>query len=151
MAPPIEQLTADGYHLQFGTNVLGHFYFTTLLLPVLLAGTKTSGDGTARVVNVSSSGHILSNLDFNTFKDGPARVKAGTEMLYFQSKHVRTVCNFHNYTQRHIMCCSVGRAMSSSLPSLLAGTVTKALSQLPLILVCRHNIAIILLRQGWCK
>jgi NAD(P)-dependent dehydrogenase (short-subunit alcohol dehydrogenase family) len=91
MAPPIEQLTADGYDLQFGTNVLGHFYFTTLLLPLLLAGTKTSGDGTARVVNVSSSGHILSNLDFNTFKDGPARVKAGTEMLYFQSKHGNVV------------------------------------------------------------
>ena len=25
MFPPIEQLTADGYDLQFGTNVLGPF------------------------------------------------------------------------------------------------------------------------------
>jgi retinol dehydrogenase-12 len=91
MAPPIELLTADGYDLQFGTNVLGHFYFTTLLLPALLLGGKTSGDGTARVVNVSSTGHILSNMNFNTFKDGPARKKAGTDKLYFQSKYVCTV------------------------------------------------------------
>ncbi|KIM89111.1 hypothetical protein PILCRDRAFT_60821 [Piloderma croceum F 1598] len=91
MAPPIELLTADGYDLQFGTNVLGHFYFTTLLLPALLLGGKTSGDGTARVVNVSSSGHILSNMNFNTFKDGPARKKAGTEKLYFQSKYGNVV------------------------------------------------------------
>ncbi|KZP27444.1 NAD(P)-binding protein [Athelia psychrophila] len=87
MAPPVEQLTADGYDLQFGTNVLGHFYFTKLLLPTLLAGTKTSGDGHVRVVNTSSIAHIFAGLDFNTFKDGPARLKAGTEKLYMQSKN----------------------------------------------------------------
>jgi len=27
MIPPIDQLTADGYDLQFGTNVLGEGYF----------------------------------------------------------------------------------------------------------------------------
>jgi len=98
MAPPIEQLTANGYDLQFGTNVLGHFYFTTLLLPAILAGTKTSGDGTARVVNTSSSGHLLSNMNFNTFKDGPARKRVGTDKLYFQSKYVRAVLFLHRHT-----------------------------------------------------
>lgn len=88
MAPPIDQLTADGYDLQFGTNVLGHYYLTTLLMPALLAGTKTSGDGHARVVNTSSIGHWGSSLYFNTFKDGPARKKKGTESLYSQSKTV---------------------------------------------------------------
>jgi len=87
MVPPIEQLTEDGYDLQFGTNVLGHYYFTMLLLPVLLAGTSTSGDGKARVVNTSSSTHMFSNMDLNTFKDGPARKKAGPQKLYSQSKH----------------------------------------------------------------
>ncbi|KZP29938.1 NAD(P)-binding protein [Athelia psychrophila] len=91
MGPPIEQLTADGYDLQFGTNVLGHFYFTKLLLPALLAGTKTSGDGHARVVNTSSLGHLLAGLDFNTFKDSPARKKAGTQHLYAQSKNGNVV------------------------------------------------------------
>jgi retinol dehydrogenase-12 len=91
MVPPIEQLTEDGYDLQFGTNVLGHYYFTMLLLPALFAGTKTSGDGKARVVNTSSSTHMFSNMNFDTFADGPARKKAGTQTLYSQSKHVRVV------------------------------------------------------------
>ncbi|KAF8799006.1 NAD(P)-binding protein [Phlegmacium glaucopus] len=87
MAPPVEQVTAQGYDLQFGTNVLGHFYFTKLLLPTLLAAAKTSPDGKARILNTSSIGHCFaSGLDFNTFKDGPARTKKGTQMLYTQSK-----------------------------------------------------------------
>jgi hypothetical protein len=39
-------LTDHGYDLQFGTNVLGHFYFTTLVLPALLAAAVTLPDGT---------------------------------------------------------------------------------------------------------
>jgi retinol dehydrogenase-12 len=89
MVPPIDQLTAQGYDLQFGTNVLGHFYFTKLLLPVLLAGAKSSPDGKARVVNNSSSLYLLANkIDFNTLGDTAARKKKGQEMLYCQSKLV---------------------------------------------------------------
>ncbi|KAF8193003.1 hypothetical protein BJ912DRAFT_961714 [Pholiota molesta] len=87
MVPPIDQLTAQGYDLQFGTNVLGHFYFTKLLMPVLLAGAKSSPDGKARVVNNSSSLYLLANkIDFNTLGDTAARKKKGQEMLYCQSK-----------------------------------------------------------------
>lgn len=90
MVPPIDQLTAQGYDLTFGTNVLGHFYFTKLLIPLLLAGAKTSSDGKARVVNTSSSGSLFTNkIDFNTLKDTPARKKKGAQMLYCQSKLVR--------------------------------------------------------------
>lgn len=42
MVSPVEQKTANGYDLQFGTNVLGHSLFTTLLLPVLIHTTQTS-------------------------------------------------------------------------------------------------------------
>ena len=52
MATPFE-LTADGIEMQFGTNHVGHFVFTMLLLPAL----KTSAP--ARVVNVSSMGHAM--------------------------------------------------------------------------------------------
>jgi len=87
MTPPIEHLTAQGYDSQFGTNVLGHFYFTKLLLPTLLAGAKTSPDAKARIVNTSSSGHMFTGaIDFNTFREGPARTKKGTQILYAQSK-----------------------------------------------------------------
>ena len=49
--------TADGFETQFGTNHLGHFALTGLLLPKLLA---TPG---ARVVTVSSPMHALANID----------------------------------------------------------------------------------------
>ncbi|KZP21940.1 NAD-P-binding protein [Athelia psychrophila] len=87
MSPPIEMATADGYDLQFGTNVLGHFYFTELLMSLLISTAKTSPDGKARVINTSSSAvYVAKALDFETFTDGPARVKAGTTALYHQSK-----------------------------------------------------------------
>ncbi|TFL05015.1 hypothetical protein BDV98DRAFT_610706 [Pterulicium gracile] len=86
MTPPVEQITADGYDLQFGTNVLGHFYLTKLLLPTLLATAKTTSTGKVRVVNTSSIAHRFGDLDFGTFKEGPARKKAYTSQLYAQSK-----------------------------------------------------------------
>ncbi|KIM74375.1 hypothetical protein PILCRDRAFT_80169, partial [Piloderma croceum F 1598] len=89
MAPPIEDITADGYDLQFGTNVLGHFYFTKLLLPALIVAAQSTPGVGGRVVNVSSVGHHFENLHFNTFKDGPARKKLGTQRLYSQSKFGR--------------------------------------------------------------
>lgn len=51
MAVPARRTTAQGFELQFGTNHLGHFALTGLLLPALL---DTPG---ARVVTVSSTAH----------------------------------------------------------------------------------------------
>ncbi|KAG1735504.1 hypothetical protein EDB19DRAFT_1723858 [Suillus lakei] len=86
MAPPIELVTADGYDLQFGTNVLGHYYFTKLLLPILTSTAEATPEGKVRVVNVASCAHLFGSLDFNTFKDGPARKKYSRTGLYNQSK-----------------------------------------------------------------
>ncbi|KAG2137894.1 uncharacterized protein EDB93DRAFT_1339186 [Suillus bovinus] len=86
MTPPMEMLTDDGYDLQIGTNVLGHFYFTKLVMPALLAGAAQSPDGTARIVNTASNAHWFGSLDYNTFKDGPARKKRGAMGLYGESK-----------------------------------------------------------------
>ncbi|KZT27906.1 NAD(P)-binding protein [Neolentinus lepideus HHB14362 ss-1] len=86
MIPPIEQLTAQGYDLQFGTNVLGHFYFTKLLIPTLVETAKTTPEGKVRVITTSSSAHLFYGLNFATFKDSPKRKKLGTSRLYSQSK-----------------------------------------------------------------
>lgn len=88
--PPIDQLTVQGYDAQFGVHVLGHFYLTQLLLPALLAGAQASGDGTARIVNTSSSASIAaSGIDYGTLRDTHARTKLGRGGLYAQSKLVR--------------------------------------------------------------
>ncbi|KAJ4470215.1 NAD(P)-binding protein [Lentinula aciculospora] len=86
-APPKDMFTAQGYDLQFGTNTLGHFLFTTLLLPVLLATAKTTSDNKVRVVHTSSYAHnFYPKMNFNSFKDGPARTKMSNMQLYGQSK-----------------------------------------------------------------
>ncbi|KAF7365124.1 NAD(P)-binding protein [Mycena venus] len=84
MIPPIDQLTAQNFDLQFGTNVLGHFYLTKLLLPTLLA--TATAEKPARVINTSSLASLVGTIDFNTVKDSPARKKAGASKLYGQSK-----------------------------------------------------------------
>jgi len=92
MLPPIDMLTDDGYDVQFGTNVLGHFYFTRLLIPLLLAAARKSPETKARIVNTSSSGAMLHRyIDWDTLKDGPAREKKGSQNLYMQSKFANVV------------------------------------------------------------
>jgi NAD(P)-dependent dehydrogenase (short-subunit alcohol dehydrogenase family) len=51
MTPPSYRETAEGHELQFGTNHLGHFALTGLLLPSLLAAPEP------RVVTVASIAH----------------------------------------------------------------------------------------------
>jgi NAD(P)-dependent dehydrogenase (short-subunit alcohol dehydrogenase family) len=58
MALPRRQ-TADGFEMQLGTNHLGHFALTGLLLERLQA---TAG---ARVVNVSSQAHRSGKMNFD--------------------------------------------------------------------------------------
>lgn len=53
------RLTKDGFELQFGTNHLGHFALTGLLLPLLLRAEQ------ARVVTVSSDAHAGGKIDFD--------------------------------------------------------------------------------------
>ncbi|KZT02807.1 NAD(P)-binding protein [Laetiporus sulphureus 93-53] len=83
---PVDLVTEDGYDLQFGTNVLGHFYFTELLMPALFAGVESSPDHHARVITTASSAAYLYTLNWDTFKGGQARLKMSTENLYSQSK-----------------------------------------------------------------
>ncbi|KAH9833169.1 NAD(P)-binding protein [Rhodofomes roseus] len=91
MWPPVEQVSPDGYDLQFMTNVIGPFFFTKLLKPVLQAGKETHPDHHCRIIMVSSSGAYMGTLNFDTFKDGPTRRKMPTTNLYFQTKSANMV------------------------------------------------------------
>jgi NAD(P)-dependent dehydrogenase (short-subunit alcohol dehydrogenase family) len=58
MAPP-RRRTADGFELQFGTNHLGHFLLTALLLDMM------EGREDARVVTLSSTAHKMGRISFD--------------------------------------------------------------------------------------
>jgi NAD(P)-dependent dehydrogenase (short-subunit alcohol dehydrogenase family) len=73
MIPPLSR-TADGFELQFGTNHLGHFALTNLLLPNV----------TGRVVTVSSDAHRFGAIDFDDLNWERRRYRAWR--AYGQSK-----------------------------------------------------------------
>ncbi|KAG6812183.1 hypothetical protein H0H92_003988 [Tricholoma furcatifolium] len=77
-------VTEDGYDIQWGTNVLGPFYFTQLLMPALLAGAQNS-DQKSRVIFTSSIA-LSKGIDFDSLKDTPARKKVSADQRYGQSK-----------------------------------------------------------------
>src|SRR6201995_5836238 len=54
VVPPLSR-TGDGFEMQFGTNHLGHFALTNLLLPHV----------TRRVVTVASGAHRMGSIDFS--------------------------------------------------------------------------------------
>ncbi|HWD11596.1 MAG TPA: oxidoreductase [Solirubrobacteraceae bacterium] len=58
MAPPRSE-TADGFELQLGTNLLGHFALTARLIGAM--GARTD----ARVVTLSSNAHKMGRIDFD--------------------------------------------------------------------------------------
>ena len=59
MACP-EAKTEDGFELQFGSNHLGHFVLTGMLVPALIK----AGEG-SRIVSLSSAAHHMSPVDFD--------------------------------------------------------------------------------------
>lgn len=59
--------TSEGIELQFGTNHIGHFLLTNLLLPRLATAATHSTPGTTRIINVSSQGHRLSPVRFHDY------------------------------------------------------------------------------------
>ena len=72
-----EMKTADGFELQFGTNHLGHFALTGLLLPLLTATPN------ARVVTLSSQAHRIGKINFDDLNSERKYKKAAA---YGQSK-----------------------------------------------------------------
>jgi NAD(P)-dependent dehydrogenase (short-subunit alcohol dehydrogenase family) len=82
MMPP-RSTTADGFELQFGTNHLGHFALTGLLLERLAASERDP-----RVVTISSIEHYAGRLDFD---DLQSEDEYSPRDAYQQSKFANAV------------------------------------------------------------
>jgi NAD(P)-dependent dehydrogenase (short-subunit alcohol dehydrogenase family) len=78
--------TADGFEMQFGTNHLGHFALTGLLMPAILASPG------ARIVVVSSGVHVPGAIDFDNL-DGTKSYRAWR--AYSQSKLANLLFAYH--------------------------------------------------------
>ena len=77
MGFPERHTTADGFELQFGTNYLGHFALTALLLPALRARPG------ARVVTMTGGSYGSAKLDFDDLQN---EKKYSPWRVYMQSK-----------------------------------------------------------------
>lgn len=77
MVPPARQETADRFELQLGTNYLGHFALTALLMPLLRKGRNP------RVITLSSIASRDGTLDFD---DLQAERSYRPMQVYSQSK-----------------------------------------------------------------
>jgi NAD(P)-dependent dehydrogenase (short-subunit alcohol dehydrogenase family) len=82
MAIPERRTTPQGFEMQFGTNHLGHFALTGLLLPALLRQPKS------RVVTVASIAHKSGKLNFD---DLNAERRYDPRSAYAQSKLANVV------------------------------------------------------------
>ncbi|HJQ44037.1 MAG TPA: oxidoreductase [Jatrophihabitantaceae bacterium] len=78
MAPPKRLTTEDGFELQFGTNHLGHFVLTGMLLPRLL---QTPHPRVVTVASVAHHGGTAEVVDAN-----PATERYDPQRTYSQSK-----------------------------------------------------------------
>jgi len=102
MAIPKRQ-TADGFEMQLGTNHLGHFALTGLLLERLLATPD------ARIVTVSSTAHRMGRIHFDdlhwerSYSRWPAYGQSKLANLLFASELQRRLAA-RGATQRSVAC-----------------------------------------------
>ena len=103
MALPKRRLTADGFELQIGTNHLGHFALTGLLMPAILAAPS------ARIVTVSSLAHRggkirLDDLQWeHDYKPWPAYRQSKLANLLFGKELERRLLKSGTRTQSIIV------------------------------------------------
>jgi NAD(P)-dependent dehydrogenase (short-subunit alcohol dehydrogenase family) len=100
MAVP-HQRTADGFEMQIGTNHLGHFALTGLLLDRLLGA--EAGGYAARVVTVSSNAHKIGRIRFDDLHGERGYTKWGA---YAQSKLANLL--FANELARRVEAAGAG-------------------------------------------
>ncbi|CCC09561.1 hypothetical protein SMACR_03592 [Sordaria macrospora] len=123
------QTTPEGLEMTFGTNHIGTFLFTNLLLPLLRNAAKAndpSSPSATRIVSLASAGHRLSPIRFSDYNFEPKQVPPEEDYLkplpgsfarctadgyngmvtYGQSKTANIL--FTMYLQRHLAGQGIG-------------------------------------------
>ncbi len=108
--------TADGFELQFGTNHLGHFALTGLLLEAML---PVPG---SRVVTVSSTGHRAGRIDF---ADLQSERHYGRMAAYAQSKLANLMFTYE--LQRRLAAAGAPTAALAAHPGVAFTELTRHL------------------------
>ncbi len=109
MATPLRR-TADGFELQFGTNHLGHFALTGLLLDTLLATDRP------RVVTVSSNAHQMASVPLDDVNWNHRRYRPWR--AYAQSKLANLLFTFE--LQRRVVAARLPLAALGAHPGYAA-------------------------------
>jgi NAD(P)-dependent dehydrogenase (short-subunit alcohol dehydrogenase family) len=96
MAPRKRMTTTDGFELQFGTNFLGPFALTNLLLPLVLTGAEP------RVVTMSSSVANFGRIHFEDLQStrhySPFRAYGQTKLAdLLMAQHLAAVATERNW------------------------------------------------------
>ncbi|KEY69194.1 hypothetical protein S7711_01653 [Stachybotrys chartarum IBT 7711] len=99
MTPPQGSKTVQGYELQQGTNVLGHFLFVHFLTPILKETAKTAPKNSVRVVWVSSLSTDFAPKPPIDFSNMDYHVDEAAGMKYNRSK-VGNVLNAVEFDRR---------------------------------------------------
>jgi NAD(P)-dependent dehydrogenase (short-subunit alcohol dehydrogenase family) len=114
MALPYRK-TADGFEMQFGTNHLGHFALTGLLIERLLATPQS------RVVNVSSTAHRIGQMNFD---DLNGEKSYGKWRAYGQSKLANLLFTYE--LQRRLEAAKAGTIAVACHPGYAATNLQAA-------------------------
>ncbi|CAC9890123.1 unnamed protein product [Aureobasidium pullulans] len=83
--------TEDGLETQFGVGHVGHFLFTTLLMPLFEISAKSNKAGATRIINVSSEGHRIGPVRFHDYnfegKQVPEEEQPSTKQARLKDGH----------------------------------------------------------------
>ena len=114
-APARRLQTEDGFELQLGTNVLGHFALTCRLMPLLERAGAPVSDESPRIVTIASIAHKRGRLNFT---DLNATRSYSPIAAYAQSKLADLVFAFE--LERRLRAADLGAVSVAAHPRVAA-------------------------------
>lgn len=96
--------------------MLGPYYFTKLLLPLLERTAAANPTHPSRIIDISSDAHLLNAnrganlIDYETVVPSKKRIKVGAPQLYIQSKSASILMSKHRaraMADKAVVCISL--------------------------------------------